>query len=87
MRGVKDLLADAGPRGRLARIIEQQACGALGFYPAWLAGFPRLMFPEIDPAVLAFAQTGDWQGIEQARQAGWQRANQALEQLLPCYEG
>lgn len=60
-------MADTGPRRRLARIIEQQARSALGFYPACLASFPRLMFPEIDSAVLAFAQTGDWQSIEQAR--------------------
>ena len=82
-RGVKDLLADTGPRGRLAQIIAAQARGALGFYPAWLAGFPRLLFPEIDQAVLDFGKNGDWGRIEEARQAGWQRAKLALERLAP----
>jgi hypothetical protein len=82
-RGVKDLLADTGPRGRLAHIIAARALGALGLYPAWLAGFPRLLFPEIDQAVLDFAQDGDWGRIEIARQAGWQRANQALARMAP----
>jgi len=45
VRGVKDLMADTGPRGRLARIIRARARGALGLYPAWLSGFPRLLFP------------------------------------------
>lgn len=85
-RGVKDLLADTGGQGRLAHIIAAGARGALGFYPAWLAGFPRLLFPELDPAVLAFAQDGDWGLIEQARQTGWQRASQALERLLTFTE-
>ncbi|MFH1035579.1 MAG: hypothetical protein V1806_13805 [Pseudomonadota bacterium] len=82
-RGVKDLLADTGPQGRLAHIIAARAKGALGFYPAWLAGFPRLLFPEIDPAVLDFATSGDWEDIEQARLAGWQRAREALDRLAP----
>lgn len=81
-RGVKDLLADTGRRGRLAHIIAQEARGALGFYPAWLAGFPRLLFPEIDQAVLDFADHGDWEVIERARLEGWRRASLALERLL-----
>jgi hypothetical protein len=85
-RGVKDLLADTGPQGRLAHIIASQARGALGFYPAWLAGFPRLMFPEIDQAVSDFARDGDWGRIEQARQAGWRRGSQALAQLVDFME-
>lgn len=81
VRGVKDLLADTGPSGRLALMAANQSTGALGFYPAWLHGFPRLIFPEIDAAVLEFMGTGDWDVIEQVRQLGWQRALQAIEGL------
>ena len=81
VRGVKDLLADTGPQGRLARIIAARAVGNLGFYPAWLAGFPRLLFPEVDAAILQFARDGDWEGIEQVRRLGWERARQALARL------
>lgn len=83
VRGVKDLLADTGPRGRLSRIIEARHQGMLGFYPVWLAGFPRLLFPEIDDAVRRFMDSGDWQMIDQARQAGWERAQEAVKRLTP----
>ena len=82
-RGVGDLLADTGPHGRLARIIAAQARGALGLYPAWLAGFPRMLFPEMDAAVLQFSRDGDWEGIEQARLWGWRRGLEAVERLAP----
>lgn len=81
VRGVKDLLADTGPHGRLAGIIQSRRQGALGFYPVWLAGFPRLLFPEIDPAVKEFMTTGDWDRVDQARQAGWDRAQEAVSRL------
>ena len=83
VRGVKDLLADTGPQGRLGRIIQAEHQGMLGLYPVWLAGFPRLLFPEIDPAVRRFMASGDWELIEQARQAGWQRAQDAVQRLTP----
>ncbi len=81
VRGVKDLLADTGPRGRLARIIAARAVGNLGFYPAWLAGFPRLLFPEADAAILQFARDGDWSGVEEVRRLGWERGCEALARL------
>ena len=81
VRGVKDLLADTGPHGRLAGIIAERRQGALGFYPVWLAGFPRLLFPEIDPAVRGFMSSGDWGQVDQARQLGWDRAQEAVTRL------
>lgn len=81
VRGVKDLLADTGPQGRLARIIQAGHQGMLGMYPVWLGGFPRLLFPEIDPAVRSFAASGDWQVVDQAREAGWARAQEAVRRL------
>ncbi len=86
VRGVKDLMADTGPRGRLARIIQARARGALGLYPAWLGGFPRLLFPEIDAAVSDFIRDGDWRGIDEVRRLGWERARRALERIIPYLE-
>ncbi len=83
VRGLKDLMADTGPRGRLARIIQARSRGALGLYPAWLAGFPRLLFPEIDAAVSDFIQDEDWQGIEKVRRLGWDRVRRALDAIVP----
>ena len=86
VRGVKDLLADTGPSGRLAHITAHKSQGALGFYPAWLHGFPRLMFPEIDAAVMESMKSGDWDVIEQVRNLGWDRAQQAISGLSEILE-
>ncbi|MCF8031667.1 MAG: hypothetical protein K9K66_01260 [Desulfarculaceae bacterium] len=90
VRGMKDMLADCGPGGRLASIIEAKARGVLALYPVWLAGFLRLIFPEIIPTVKQFMQDEDWGLIEQAREAGWQKASSAtaeLEEILSGYKG
>lgn len=86
-RGVKDLLADTAPGGRLDAIIRERAAGPLGFYPAWLFGFPRLLFPEIDAAVMEFMDNRDWAGIEEVRQLGQARAREALTHLAKALEG
>ena len=80
-RGVKDLLADTAPGGRLDAIIQERASGALGFYPAWLYGFPRLMFPEIDAAVMEFMKSRDWTAVSEVRELGQERAQEALARL------
>ena len=90
VRGIKDLMADCGPQGRLAQIAAHQAIGALGLYPVWQAGFLKLLFPEIVPAVRAFMDQGDWGAIAAARQAGWRKATQAardLGEILAAYQG
>jgi hypothetical protein len=85
-RGVKDLLADTAPGGRLDAIIKARAAGSLGFYPAWLFGFPRLLFPEIDAAVMEFMKDRDWAGIEEVRILGHERANEAMARLASAME-
>ena len=90
VRGVKDVLADTGPEGRLGRIVSQKAEGALGFYPVWLSGFPRLLFPEIDAAVHMFLKDRDWSVVEEARLLGLERAREALgrtEELFGRFRG
>jgi hypothetical protein len=90
VRGIKDLMADCGPQGRLAQIIAHQSRGALGLYPVWQAGFLKLLFPEIGPAVNAFMGHGDWDAVEQARGEGWRKAREAaqeLEEILTGYQG
>ena len=85
-RGVKDLLADTAPGGRLDAITRERAAGALGFYPAWLYGFPRLMFPEIDAAVMEFMSSRDWSLIEEVRELGQERAQEALARLTEALQ-
>ena len=81
VRGIKDLMADCGPQGRLAQIAVHQNRGALGLYPVWQAGFLRLLFPEIIPAVQQFMEHGDWEAVDKARRIGWQKASEAAEEL------
>jgi hypothetical protein len=78
VRAFKDLMADTHPQGRLSRIIAAQKHGALGFYPAWLEGYTRFIFPEISRAVLDFSKTKDWRAVEAARDIGWERAKEAF---------
>ena len=90
VRAVKDLLADTCPGGRLDSIIQERAAGTLGFYPAWLGGYIRMLFPEIDAAVLLFDQSEDWAEVDQVRLLGWQRAQEAvglLEEIRAELEG
>jgi len=85
-RGAKDLLADCVEGGRLAGIIAARSQGALGFYPAWLYGFPRLILPEVDAAVMEFMDSGDWSVVDEVRRLGLGRARQALEGLAWALE-
>lgn len=87
VRGIKDLMADCGPQGRLVQIAAHQSKGALGLYPVWQAGFLKLLFPEIVPAVQQFMAHGDWEAVEQARLAGWQKAQQAADELNEILTG
>ena len=71
-------------------VAHHQSQGALGLYPVWQAGFLKLLFPEIGPAVRAFMDHGDWDAVEQARQEGWRKAREAaqeLEEILTGYQG
>ncbi|KIX13836.1 Sfum_1244 family protein [Dethiosulfatarculus sandiegensis] len=81
VRALKDLLADTLPQGRLSRIIAAEKEGALGFYPAWLDGYTRFLFPEISRAVLDFVKSADWQAVEVARDVGLERAADAISSL------
>ncbi|MCB2190376.1 MAG: hypothetical protein KQI62_02350 [Deltaproteobacteria bacterium] len=87
VRGIKDLMADCGPQGRLAQIAAHQSQGALGLYPVWQAGFLKLLFPEIVPAVQGFMDHGDWEAVEKARLAGWRKAVDAAEELEEILSG
>ena len=84
-RGVKDVLADTSEKGMLRYIIENRKEGSLGFYLGFLGGLRKLIFPEIVSAFHTFAGTGDWSRIDQARDAGYRRAEQYKTQLLELF--
>lgn len=84
-RTVKDLLADTGPAGTLAHIIATENAAALGFYAAFQDGLFPPLFPRLRQAVEKFAADGDWTGIAQAQQEGFDTAAQYARDLTTLF--
>ncbi len=81
-RGVKDLLSDTAEGGMIRHIIENRKEGSLGFYIVFLGGYRRPLFHEIVNAFEGFVESGDWGLIEDARKAGYEKAEVCAERLL-----
>lgn len=86
-RHVKDLLADTGPQGTLARMIARRNTASLRLYAAFFDGFGRKIFPELRTAVAAFKTTGDWETIDSVRMVGYRRAQGVTEEMISIYKG
>lgn len=87
VRSVKDILSDTSDHGLLKHIIMHQKEGSLGFYLVFMSGFRKTLFPEILEAFKIFMEAGnwDWECIESARQAGYERGLEISEELLSMY--
>ncbi|MBF0528286.1 MAG: hypothetical protein HQK55_03230 [Deltaproteobacteria bacterium] len=72
-RTIKDLLADTGPDGRLAFIVDGQRLASLALYLGRLEGLPQRLFPEIHPAFERFLTDRNWQIVEEVRRTAWDR--------------
>lgn len=84
-RGVKDVLADTSEKGMLKYIIDNRKEGSLGFYMVFLGSLRRIIFPEIVSAFRTFVSTGNWAAVEQAREAGYRRADHLTSRLLELF--
>jgi hypothetical protein len=84
-RAVKDVLADTSEKGMLRHIIDNRKEGSLGFYMVFLGSLRKIIFPEIRGAFQTFCSTGDWEIIDQARTAGYRRAEQYADRLLDLF--
>ena len=84
-RAVKDVLSDTSEKGMLKYIIKTRKEGSLGFYMVFLGGFRKIIFPEILEAFRIFVETGDWKPIDDARKAGYRKAEDYAEKLLLLY--
>lgn len=84
-RAVKDILSDTSENGMLRYIIKNRKEGSLGFYIVFLGGLRKIIFPEILDAFQMFVETGDWGLIDDARKAGYRRAEEYSERLLSVY--
>ena len=85
LRGVKDVLADTSEGGMLRHVIENDRRASLAFYLAFLGGFRKSIFKEIQEAFAGFMETEDWSRIETARKQGYRRAARFAERVLSLY--
>lgn len=84
-RTLRDLLADTGAHGPMARMISQRDAAALGFYAAFQEGLFRPLFPQLRQAVEKFVARGDWEDIDRARQEGLKTAEDQALALMEMY--
>jgi hypothetical protein len=80
-RAVKDILDDTHPKGLLSYVIREQRDSSLGFYLTFLDALRQKLFPEILKAWQLFLADRDWNHIEKARTACWERNQQVAEQI------
>lgn len=84
-RSVKDILSDTTEHGMLNFIISNKKEGSLGFYIVFLGGARKIIFPEILDAFQLFVDSGDWEFIDNARKAGYRKAEAYTDRLLAAY--
>lgn len=85
-RAVKDLLADTNEYGTIRYIAGGRRSASLGFFVAFLDGLRREIFPEMREAFSEFLKTKDWELIERARRAGYEKAAGYAELMVSAFE-
>jgi len=85
-RTVKDLLADTNEYGTFQYITRERKTASLALYVAFIEGLTKELFPELRPAFEGFVQTHDWDLIEQAVFAGYDRAKQYAETIINIHQ-
>ncbi len=85
-RAVKDLLADTGPEGPLAHIIQEQNSAALAFYVAFSDGLVKELFPQIRPVFKVFCGSGRWSLIADAVNQGYTAAQSYAALMSRLYQ-
>jgi hypothetical protein len=85
-RTVKDLLADTNEYGTLRYVIREHKTASLAFYVAFLDGLRKELFPELIEAFRTFTQERNWQVIERAVSAGYNKAKQLAEKMSSIYQ-
>jgi len=86
VRGVKDLLADTSDKGPLKYIVGERKKALLNFHMAFLDGIRKELFPEIVDAFQRFSDSGDWSLLEEARRAGYRRAEELRAHILGLWK-
>lgn len=84
-RTVKDLLADTNQFGTLQYVMRKDRKGSLGFYVAFLDGLRKELFPQLAEAFNRFAETENWQLIEEAVSHGYETAKGYARSMTAIY--
>lgn len=85
-RAIKDLLADTGEKGTLNYIVSNKKSAALGFYIAFQAGVSTVLFPEVVSAFNAFLEEENWDVIDEATVAGYEKACRLAVQITELFK-
>ncbi|MGE5894361.1 MAG: hypothetical protein ACM34I_09930, partial [bacterium] len=82
LRGIKDVRADTSLYGPLKAIIEAGNTRRLSIFVALMDGIRREIFSGIRDALQRFGESGNWAVIEDARVAGYRRAERLQAELV-----
>ena len=82
LRGIKDVRADTSSFGPLKSICETGSSARLSVLVSFMDGIRREIFPEIRAAFEQVREHDDWSVIEDARMAGYRRAEKLQAELV-----
>lgn len=82
LRGIKDVRADTSVMGPLRMIVESREKAGISFFVAFLDGIRKEIFPEIRDAFQQFVKSEDWTLLENAREAGYHRAERLQAEIV-----
>lgn len=84
-RALKDLLADTNEHGPLRHFLNDKNPAAIAFYAAFMNGFAKQVFPELRMALKDFKSTLNWQVLENAVNAGYEKAKKQAQLMIDIY--
>jgi len=86
LRALKDALAEVNEAGRLTYLIAGRRLPSLALMLAFQPGFYPLLLPELEPAFMNLASSGDWDILEEARQSALTRLRRVARELTDLLE-
>jgi len=85
LRAIKDLMADTSDHGPYKKIVDTRDRGALSLSVALMEGFRKTLFPEIREAYQEFMHQEEWEIIENACRAGYERFRSLRDNIVERY--
>jgi hypothetical protein len=86
-RGMKDVLADTGPGGRLEHIVREKSIVSLGLFCAFSEGLRKRLLPGLGKAFEQLLADGDWHRVDELRRRRHDELRAYVDPLLQLSEG